>query len=119
MIVDKPKALFMVLAGVAAITIDGKTIHTAFNIAVGHFASNLPPLSYKIKSSLRRRLSALKIIIIGEMSMVSNNLLFYVHLRLNNFFCTVNDKPFAGISVNTVGDFFQLPRVRGRPVYAD
>ena len=69
MIVDKPKALFMVLAGVAAITIDGKTIHIAFNITVGHFASNLPPLSYKIKSSLRRRLSALKIIIIGEMSM--------------------------------------------------
>ena len=48
--------------------------------------------------------------------MVSNNLLFYVHLRLNEIFGTVNDKPFAGISVITVGDFFQLPLVGGKPV---
>ena len=103
---------------VAAKNIDC-TIHTAFNIPVGHFGSNLPPLSNKMKSSLRNRLSELKIIIIDEISVVSNNLLFYVDLRLNKIFATVKDKPFAGISVITVGDFFQLPPVGGRPVYAD
>ena len=36
--------------------------------------------------------------------MISNNLLFYVHLRLNEVFGT-NDKPFAGILVITVCDF--------------
>ena len=46
--------------------------------------------------------------------MVSNNLLFYVHLRLNEIFGTVNDKPFAGISVITVGDFFQFLPVGGK-----
>ena len=38
-LVDKPKALLMVPTGVAAINIDGTTIHTAFNIPVGHFCS--------------------------------------------------------------------------------
>ena len=51
--------------------------------------------------------------------MVSNNLLLYVHLRLNEIFGTANDKPLAGISVITVGDFSQLPPVGARPVYAD
>ena len=91
-LVDKPKALLMALTGVAAINIDGTTIHTAFNIPVGHFGSNLPSLSDKMKSNLRNRLSELKINIIDEISLVSNNLLFYVYLRLNEIFGTVNDK---------------------------
>ena len=37
--------------------------------------------------------------------MISNNLLFYVHFRLNGIFGTVNDKPFTDISVIIVGRF--------------
>ena len=81
-LVDKPKTLLMALTGVAAINIDGTTIHTAFNIPVGHFGSNLPPLSDKMKSSLRNRLSELKIIIIDEISMLSNNLLICLALLM-------------------------------------
>ena len=113
------KALLMAPTGVAAITTDSTTIHTAFNIPVGRFGSNLLPRSDKMKSSLKNRLSELKIIIIDEISMISNNLLFYVHLRLNEIFGSINDKPFAGISVITIGGFFQLPPVGERPVYAD
>ena len=36
-LVDKPKALLMAPTGVAAINIDGTTIHIAFNIPVGHY----------------------------------------------------------------------------------
>ena len=56
-LVEKSKALLMGLTGVAGINIDGTTIHTAFNIPIGHFGSNLPPLSDKMKSSLRDSLN--------------------------------------------------------------
>ena len=49
-----------------------------------------------MKSSLRNRLSDVKVIIINEILMVSNDLLFHVHLRLTEIFGSVNDQPFAG-----------------------
>ena len=45
-------------------------------------------------------------------------MLFYVHLRLNKIFGSVNNDPFAGITVIVVGDLLKLPPVGGRPVYA-
>ena len=39
----KPKALLMAPTGVAGINTDGTTIHTIFNIPVGHFGTNLLP----------------------------------------------------------------------------
>ena len=48
--------------------------------------------------------------------MVSNKLLFYVRLRWNVIFGSVNNEPFAGITVITVGDFFQLAQVGGKLV---
>ena len=40
--------------------------------------------------------------------MVSNDSLFYVYLQLNEIFESVNDQPFAGVSVITVSDFFSF-----------
>ena len=61
-----------------------------------------------MKSSLRNKLSDLKVIIIDEISMVSNDLLFHVHLQLTEIFGSANDQPFAGVSVITVGHFFSV-----------
>ena len=72
-----------------------------------------------MRSSLRSKLPDLKVIIIDEISMVSNDLLFHVHLRLTEIFGSVNDQPFAGVSVIAVGDFFQLPPLGGKPVYVN
>ena len=88
----------------------------ALNILVGHLGETLPLLNDKMKSSLRNRLSNLKVIIIDEISMASNYLLYYVHMRLNAIFGCITNEPFAGITVIAVGDFFLLPTVGGRPV---
>ena len=42
--------------GVAAININGTTIHSALKIPVGQFGKNVPQLSDKLRSSLRNKL---------------------------------------------------------------
>ena len=64
-VIEKPKVLLMTLKGVAAIQVDGTTIHTALGIPVGHFGTKLPPFYDKMKCSLRNHLSDLKVDIYG------------------------------------------------------
>ena len=51
--------------------------------------------------------------------MVSNLQLLYIHLRLVEIFGVSDNVPFAGITVIAVGDFYQLPPVQQRTVYAE
>ena len=102
----------MAPTGVAAIQVDATTVHPALGIPVGHFGTKLPTSHDKMKCSLRNHLSDLKVIIIDEISMVSNELLlFQVHLCLNEIFGSVNNDPFASITVIVVGALLQLPPV--------
>ena len=117
-VIEKPKVLLMTPTGAADIQVDGTTIHTVLEIPVENFGTKLPPLHVKMKCSLRNHLSDLKVIIIDEISMVSNELLFYVHLRLNEIFRSLNNDPFAGITVIVVGYLLQLPPVGERPAHA-
>ena len=52
--------------------------------------------------------------------MVSNKLFLFIHQRLIEIFGCVSDfkQPFVGITMIVVGDFYQLPPVLQRPVYA-
>ena len=54
----------------------------------------------------------MKVIIIDEISMGSNDLVLHIHLRLIETFTRPNNTPFAGITVIPVGDFLQLLPVR-------
>ena len=109
---EKAKVLLLAPTGVAAINIGDTTIHTGLNIPVGCFGKHLPPLSDKMRSMLRNRLSEIKVLIIDEVSMVSNDLLLHIHLRLTEIFASKGNFPFAGITVIAVGDFLQLPPVK-------
>ena len=68
---------------------------------------------------LRNELSELSVIIIDELSMVSNKLLLFIHQRLVEIFGCPPDNPFAGISIIACGDFYQLSPIQQKPIYAD
>ena len=66
----------------AAVNIDGTAIHSALHIPVDYFGRNLTGLANKMKPSLRSKYLELKVLVIDEISIVSNDLLFNIPLRL-------------------------------------
>ena len=64
---------------------------------------------------MRNSLSQLRLLIIDEVSMVSNLNLAYIHLHLDEIFA--RDDWFGGMNVLSVGDILQLPPVHGAPVF--
>ncbi len=89
---------------IAAMNIDGKTMHSLFQL----------PLQWIKQSGIktahyRTDIQNAKLLIIDEISMVNANLLDGVSafLRLNRGV----DKPFGGLPVVMVGDLFQLPPI--------
>ena len=65
--------LLLARTGVVAINIGGATIHIGLNIPVRCFGKHLPSLSDKMRSMLRNRLSEVRLLIIDEVSVVSND----------------------------------------------
>ena len=119
--VEKPKVLLLAPTGVAAINISGTTIHSGLGIPVECRGMHVPKLSDKKRCALRVKYEELKMIIIDEISMVSNKLMLYIHQRLVDIFGYAENSsvPFAGITIIFVGDLYQLPPVLQKPIYAD
>ena len=63
------------------------------------------------QKKLQTTFRALKIIIVDEVSMVSNLNLTYLHLRLDDIYGS------GSKNIIFVGDLLQLPPVNGRPVF--
>lgn len=70
----------MAPTGIAAINISGTTIHSALAIPK-ESGERLPQMSDQKRTQLRMALSELNLIIIDEISMVSNTTLLHIHLR--------------------------------------
>ena len=115
---EKPRMMRLAPTGVAAINIEGTTIHSALGIPVGRYGNTIPKLSDKMRSSLRNKLSALQVLIVDEISKISNKLLLYIHQRLVEIFGCSADLPFAGLTVMFCGDFYQLPPIKAKTIYA-
>ena len=113
---DLPTVLLMAPTGVSAIHIGGTTIHSALAIPK-ETGDNLPAMSDQKKTQMRLTLSELKLIIIDEISMVSNITLLHIHQRLKDIFGSSSSKLFAGISIIAVGDLYQLPPIRRKPIF--
>ncbi|XP_068742020.1 uncharacterized protein [Montipora capricornis] len=115
---ELPTVLLMAPTGVGAINIDGTTINTALAIPK-ETGDNLPALSDQKKTQMRMLLADLKLIVIDEISMVANTTLLHVHQRPKEIFDTSNVHLFAGISIVAIGDMYQLPPIRRKPVFAN
>jgi len=109
---DKKRILVLSPTGVAAVNVDGTTIHTGLGIQT---RGKYFPLNDRNRTALRQKLEKVEIILIDEISMVSSKLFQEINLRLREIFSC--DKPFGGKPVIICGDLFQLPPVKGKPVY--
>ena len=76
------------------------------------------PLSKVAQKVMRTNLRSLKLIIIDEVSMLSNLNLAYIHLRLEELFGGSGDEYFGSMNMLFVGDILQLPPVTGSPVFS-
>ena len=106
----------MAPTGVAAININGTTVHSAVAMP-RECGNNVPAMSDQKRTQMRMSLAELTQIIIDEISMVSNMGLLHIHQRLKEIFAILSSELFAGICILTVGDFYQLPPIQSATVF--
>ncbi|KJZ69477.1 hypothetical protein HIM_11139 [Hirsutella minnesotensis 3608] len=101
--------------GVASNQIQGSTIHSLLRLPVGGAFTDLPPAD---AAALQSRLRHVKYLVIDEKSMLGLEQLARIDARLRQAFPERNFEFFGGVSILLVGDFFQLPPVRQKPLYS-
>ena len=109
-----PNSIVCAPTGVAALNVDGTTIHRAFGIPVfdNLYKSIEAKLFMKVRKEIRERLQHVNMIFIDEISMVRADILDFIDKRLR--FIKGCSDPFGGIQVICFGDPFQLPPVTNR-----
>lgn len=97
--------------GCAAVLINGQTIHSYLGIGINN--TNLDKIykEIKIKKMKYNKLFELQVIIIDEISMIDDTTFDFI----NELLCLIkgDKRPFGGIQMILVGDFCQLPPVKG------
>ena len=113
---DNPECPYIITAaftGLAAANVSGNTLHSIFSFNFGH---GYISLSDKNRDDKRDLFKQLKFLIIDEMSMISSDMLYKIHLRLQEITLNNNDV-FGGISVFLFGDLNQLPPVMASYIF--
>lgn len=101
---EAKKVAKLASTGMAATLIGGQTLHSFLDLGI---ASDIEELKtsgkYEIKNKIKKLISSMSLIVIDEISMVSDTLFEMISLRLHQ-------ASFTG-SLLVVGDFLQLPPV--------
>ena len=108
----KPAVMKLAPIGLAAKHVDGLTLHSALNFPFGNIYL---PLSERTRESKKNALTNLTILIIDEMSMVKADMLYQLHMRLQEI--KGNKRNFGGVSILICGDLVQLPPVNGAQIF--
>lgn len=103
--------------GVASNQIGGQTLHSLLRLPVD---GNYRPLAETptVLNALQRRFNGISYLVIDEKSMLGLKPLAWIDQRLREVFPERRDEYFGGLSVILIGDFFQLPPVLNKPLYA-
>lgn len=97
--------------GIAATHINGTTIHSWSGIRIKKNLTDRDVENILSNEFQFKKISRAKVLIIDEVSMLDGQLLDDLQKVLSATHGILNDKPFGGIQVVLVGDFFQLPPV--------
>ena len=110
--------LLLAPTGKAAYLIKGNTIHSALGIPASQSLKNYKPLDSGRLNTMRCKLSALKLILLDEVSMVGNSMFT---IQLNNRLKDLkgNKEDFGAVSIITIGDLFQLKPVMDGYIFKD
>ena len=105
--------------GIASHNIGGMTLHSMWNLPVDHSNGrrNSAKEYQKLKSGqinvMRANYRHACGMIIDEVSMISNQMLMAIHLRMNEVIGLKDPAPFGGMPIVVFGDLFQLEPVSG------
>ncbi|MDF1874594.1 AAA family ATPase [Sulfurimonas sp. SAG-AH-194-I05] len=101
---EAKKVAKLASTGMAATLIGGQTLHSFFDLGIASSIGELENnAKYIIKKKIKKRIHAMDLIVIDEISMVSDTLFEMIQLRLEQ-------SNFMG-ALLVVGDFLQLPPV--------
>lgn len=95
--------------GIAATHVGGMTVHAWSGVGIKKTLGEWDLEAMHEREPLVRRVRSAQVLIIDEISMLDANLLALVDQALTSL--RGSDKPFGGLQVVFVGDFFQLPPV--------
>ena len=116
---ELPTVLKIAPTGTAAININGLVRNSALAIPKNVYGEHIASLPHERLSTLQYKLNYLKLIIIDEISMVSNKMLKHIHERLKQIFGTPNSMLYAGISLIKVGDLYQIPPIKAKHIFSE
>ena len=101
--------------GVAAFNIIGKTLHSLLWLPIKMQKTDLSPGTLQ---SLQASFASCRFLIVDEKSMIDLKTFSLIDDRLRAIFPTCADQPLGGLNVLLCGDFFQLPPVMGKALFA-
>ena len=104
--------------GTASFLIKGDTLHSLFKLPVNiPFNKELAPLKGTTLLDLQEKFKNTELIIIDEMSMVGQYMLYQISKRLQEAKPHKSNIDFAGVSIVLMGDFAQLPPVTDKSLF--
>ena len=105
----KKKLTITSTTGIAAVNVKGQTLHSWAGVGLCKNPINVTVDKIRQRPTQFRQIVGCKILAIDEISMLNVETFQYVNEVLKQV--RENDKPFGGIQVLFIGDFFQLPPV--------